>query len=201
MFVFFHCIEVAISSSVFGFIQQLSVITYSQSHLADLKDVTVHPMVLKVFMMSLCIHHNSALFWQENDMKHFYLFINFVLSCLRPLESNFDTVSFIACIFWNQIWSQRWRLDCNVLVDLRNRLLISHVKCRGAYLLRLFDILYFCSRMSDVCFQRNAYIRGLQCWKLKLPGSWANRRRKRQDGLFITLIIAGQQCKDSILKS
>lgn len=82
---FFHCIEVAISSSVFGFIQQLSVITYLQSHLVDLKDVTVHPAVLKVLMMSLCTPHNSALFWRENDMENVYLFINFVLSYLIPL--------------------------------------------------------------------------------------------------------------------
>lgn len=103
-----HCIKPAFSSCVFPFNQQLSVITYLQS----LSNVTVHQQYPAVMMMSLWIYHIYVLFWQDNYVKKLHSFINYKLTYLIPLLTNFDTDSFITCIFWNHICSQRWRLVC-----------------------------------------------------------------------------------------
>lgn len=131
----------------------------------------------------------SCLFW-----CYYSLFFNTVL----PLHNMFVvTLQLI-------LNSKRWGLDYNVLVEFHNRLLMLHVKCRGAYLLRLFDILDICTRISDVYFffQGDAYISGVLRWKPRLPGSWANKGGKCQIGLFIALtplFIAWQQSKQHSL--
>lgn len=174
------------------------------------ESVRVHPEVLDDSMMtSIYIPQSSSLFWQENDVEKLHIYIHFI-----PVFSDAITVFFVilyclftTCLLWHCSWfwmTKRWGLDYNVLVEFHNRLLMLHVKCRGAYLLRLFDILDICTRISDVYFffQGDAYISGVLRWKPRLPGSWANRGGKGQIGLFIALtplFIAWQQSKEHSL--
>lgn len=188
---FFNCIELLFL--VFDFTEHLSVIIYLTSHLIHLKVSECTPRYWMIQWWRPSIFLRALLCFDRKTMwrNYIYIFILF-LSFLMLLQSFFLILYclFTTCLLWHCSWfwmTKRWGLDYNVLVEFHNRLLMLHVKCRGAYLLRLFDILDICTRISDVYFffQGDAYIRGVLRWKPRLPGSWANRGGKCQIGLFI----------------
>lgn len=108
---------------------------------------------------------------------------NYIYSCSSPGLFEYHSVvliqswPFIEYTVCSDIAVKDDVLTVMFLVELHNRLLISHVKCRGAYLLRLFDILHIC-RSVFFFFQGSAYVRGLQHWKLNQPGSCKQEKKE-----------------------
>lgn len=134
----------------------LSVIIYLWSYLIDLKDVTVHLKVPRDLMiLSLYIYHNWFVMTGKwcGKIESIYslvlvcpilLVVWFAVSALRSMH----------VLTSDLVLNDRWRLASNVRAELHNRILIPHVKCRGAYLLRSFDILDICTRISAAFFSR-----------------------------------------------
>lgn len=153
-------------------------------------------------MLSLCLPHNWFVMtgqWCGNIGFVYSLALRSLIQLQCGLQSwPLHSMHVLASHLVLSDKNKRWRLDCNVLVELHNALLISHVRCRGAYLLRLLDILDICSRISDVFFfHGGSYVRGLlRRWKLKPPRSCANRgKREAYLSLCSPLFIVWQQHK------
>lgn len=91
---------------------------------------------------------------------------NYIYSCSSPGLFEYHSVvliqswPFIEYTVCSDIAVKDDVLTVMFLVELHNRLLISHVKCRGAYLLRLFDILHICRSVffffSRKCLRKRA---------------------------------------------
>lgn len=153
-------------------------------------------------ILSLCLPHNWFVMtgqWCGNIGFVYSLALRSLIQLQCGLQSwPLHSMHVLASHLVLSDKNKRWRLDCNVLVELHNTLLISHVRCRGAYLLRLLDILDICSRIFDVLFFSWRLLRKRAAVALKTKTTQILCKQRKERGLFITLFppfIVWQQHK------